>query len=742
MSRWGRGARWGTAATALALLTPAGAHAAKSSLYDGPGPRPGPKLLYAKPKLAPQLQNRGIWKAKPLLVSGASAYRKGEFLYQDFLYDDTGAKGAGDPEGPKASATFARFNGTYTYPSDPAYAQNAADLVELRVKPARRASAFRLTFNSMKDPALVGATIAIGDSAEPRVWPHGAGVSSPAELFLTVHGTTAELRDASSGSPVAPAPRVKVSRKRRQVELRVSRKAFDPRRDEIRLAAGAGLWDASSDSYLTPARSSDADTPGGAGSLAEPPALFNVAFRFDEPWPDVSDTAGIVEDPKWWRDDAQAQALAAGDVSRFHAVVDFGKLRRGQTDLMRGEPQGVPVRGPINRILSSRFSFGQGADFAKDCEGTTDCSSQLLGRLLPYSLYVPEGPRPRRGHGMTLLLHSLGANYNQFSASNNQSQLAEREPGSLVVTPSGRGTDGWYYGAAGADTFEVWADVARRYRLDPRLSAISGYSMGGYGTYKLATQYPDLFAAGQPVVGPPGQGAWLPPAEPTGGAKSNTNRMLASLRHVPFLIWNGALDELVPIPGPNEQARTFEELGLDFRYWVFPTADHFAFAGNDSYAPAADFLGRRRVIRNPAHVSYVVNPTMDFPGRKTVADHAYWLSGLRLRDGTGEAPLGTIDAVSEAFGRGDPEPGPVETSIGALPPGNLGSFTYQERKRELGPTPAALRADHLSLEVENLRKVVVHAARARLSCAAKLEVRTDGPVTVKLAGCGKRKRFG
>jgi len=33
-----------------------------------------------------------VWKARPILISGASAYRKGEFLYQDYLYDDHGAK--------------------------------------------------------------------------------------------------------------------------------------------------------------------------------------------------------------------------------------------------------------------------------------------------------------------------------------------------------------------------------------------------------------------------------------------------------------------------------------------------------------------------------------------------------------------------------------------------------------------------------------------------------------------------
>ena len=126
--------------------------------------RPGPKLLYARKAVAPQLQNRGIWHAKPILVSGASAYRRGEFLYQDFLYDDHGAKGTPDPGDARLSGEpFSRNNGTLTYPTDPAYAQNAADLVELRVKPLRHATAFRITLNSLKDPAKVGISLAIGD---------------------------------------------------------------------------------------------------------------------------------------------------------------------------------------------------------------------------------------------------------------------------------------------------------------------------------------------------------------------------------------------------------------------------------------------------------------------------------------------------------------------------------------------------------------------------------------------------
>src|SRR4051812_2506096 len=90
------------AAVALGVAaTPA--IAGRGSLYTGPGPRPGPDLLYRKPATSPQLTNRGIWKAKPILVSGAVAYRRGEFLYQDYLYDDNGARFTPDPSDPRSA---------------------------------------------------------------------------------------------------------------------------------------------------------------------------------------------------------------------------------------------------------------------------------------------------------------------------------------------------------------------------------------------------------------------------------------------------------------------------------------------------------------------------------------------------------------------------------------------------------------------------------------------------------------
>jgi hypothetical protein len=726
------------AATALAL-TASPAAAKRSSLYDGPAPRPGPDILYAKPaKQAPQLVNKGPWRAKPILVSGASAYRKGEFLYQDFLYDDHGARGSGrDANDPRANDFFSAPNGTYTYPRDPVYMDNAADLVELRVKPLAEATALRITLNAMKDPERVGVTIAIGDSAEPMPVPGGANVRMPAELFLTVHGREAALVDAASGETVGPAPSVKVSAKRNQFDVTVPHEAWDPGRARVRLAAGVGLWNPAEDAYLVPAADSDATTPGGAGGIEEPPAFFNLAFRNDEPLPVITQS---LSDPAWWRDKGQAEALADGVASEYFATVDFRKLGRGATDQMLDEPGGTPATGAFNRILVSRFDTGEGASFERPCGGPSDCLGELSGRLQPYAIYVPERRPPKAGYGMTLLLHSLQASHNQFLGTRNQSQLGERGRGSIVITPTGRGPDGWYWGHAGADTFEVWADVARRYALDPDWTSISGYSMGGYGTYKLATQFPDLFARANPVVGPPGLGIWAPPNEPVpGGAASNTNRMLASVRHVPFMIWNGAADELVPIAGPTAQAQTFDDLGYRYVFDVF-AADHFLLAINDEYSPAAEFLGEHEVVRDPHHVSYVVNPAMDFPNTKTVADHAYWLSGLELRDASGPAPLGEIDAISHGFGAADAEVGPTRSGGGSLQGGSLGPIPYTEQSQEWGEAGREPARDVLRLTTENLSRVTVHPGRAQLTCDADVEATTDGPLRVKLAGCNRTVR--
>jgi hypothetical protein len=282
--------------------------ASSSSLYAGPGPRPGPPILYQPVSIPPQLTNTGIWQAPPILVSGATAYRDGEFLYQDWLYDDHGAHEISDPNYPGMSGDlFSKPNGTYDYPTGPGYANNAADLVEFRVKPTAQMTAFRITLNTLENPALIAFSIAIGGTpGDVHPFPYGANVSAPADLFLTVHpaGNTivADLMHAADGSPVSgPAPGVHIDLYRHQIEVDVPHADWNPGMATVRLAMGVGLWDSANNAYLLPQQSADPTHPGGAGNAANPPAFFNIAFRLDseEPLPSPTQGVDVVTDPRW-----------------------------------------------------------------------------------------------------------------------------------------------------------------------------------------------------------------------------------------------------------------------------------------------------------------------------------------------------------------------------------------------------------------------------------------------------------
>ena len=741
------------AVLALAGLTaPAGGLAATNSSLpqkEGTAPRPGPAILYSAPVRAPQLENApgSIWHAQPLLVSGASAYHGGEFLYQGYLYDDHGAKLVPDPNDPMNSPggnpsggdLFSAPNGTYTYPTGPGYDENAANLVELRVKPLPGATAFRITLNTLENPELVATAIAIGGTpGTTHPFPFGANVSAPAEYFLTVHGTTAVLTNAATGSTVAgPEPTVSVDLERRQITVTVPHADWNPGTAKVRLAAGVGLWNATAGAYLLPKATASATSPGGGGEDPSPPAFFDVAFRWNsqEPIPGTPHPETDVK-PAWWREAAQAEALREGNISPFYAEVDFAKLKAKTNDEMPGQPTGVPQTGAFDRILVSHFADGQGADYATGgCGKASECIGELRGQLQPYAIYVPAKPEPEGGWGLTLLLHSLSANYNQFEGSRNQSEFAERATGSIVITPSGRGPDGWYYDHAGANTFETWADVARHYRLDPAYTDIAGYSMGGYGTYKFSTQFPDLFARAQPTVGPPALGIWIPPGEPTGGESTLTQRMLGSVRNIPFLIWDETTDELVPIAGVLKQVETFDQLGYRYEFDQFQAGDHLTLAINDEYGPAAAFLGTENVNRNPAHVTYVYNPTMDFPADGTSSGHAYWLYGMTLRNSTGKAPLGTIDVRSLGFGQADPVANATEKGAGALTGGQIPAIPYTSQTKSWQAPLAEEAADALQITATNVSKVTIDAQRARVDCSPRLEVHTDGPLRVTLTDC-------
>jgi hypothetical protein len=321
-------------------------------------------------------------------------------------------------------------------------------------------------------------------------------------------------------------------------------------------------------------------------------------------------------------------------------------------------------------------------------------------------------------------MHGLSANHNEFLGSRNAEQFGERGSGSIVASPLSRGPDGQYAGYAEADVFEMWADVARHYPLDPAWAAVSGYSMGGQGSYRLAGRYPDPFARAFPIVGPLlGAEIYLP-----------------ALRNVPVMAWYAGQDELVS-PALAEQARDLmQRAGLRFSHWLFSPAGHITLGNNDEYGPAAEFLAEHRVDRDPPHVTYVVAPQED-SAPVGAADHAYWLSGMRVRDRSG-SPEGTVDARSHGFGAGDPPVRAATSDGGALEGGSHGPLPFVRRAQDRGAAPRAARANRLDLVAENVSALTIDVGRARIGCDVDLRVRSDGPLRITLGGCDQVIRVG
>ena len=264
----------------------------------------------------------------------------------------------------------------------------------------------------------------------------------------------------------------------------------------------------------------------------------------------------------------------------------------------------------------------------------------------PYEIYVPAVAPQASGYGLFVNPHAAGGNQNNYPAfaSRWQVQVGERNIPYISFTPNARGTAYWYYGQAGAEVFEVWADIAHRYKLDPSITQIGGLSMGGYATWKLAGQFPDLFAATPMIVPCPSAGTgWLQgSATVPGGVASETKLLAPSFRNVPQYIWTGSIDPVCAHWAQVDYANVLDSLGYRYQFFSFIGQGHAWLLGNE-FQPMIDWMNYRKVVRDPAHVTFVLNGMANEPAVGLNADHAYWVSGLRLRNPAATPPIGTID---------------------------------------------------------------------------------------------------
>lgn len=116
--------------------------------------------------------------------------------------------------------------------------------------------------------------------------------------------------------------------------------------------------------------------------------------------------------------------------------------------------------------------------------------------------------------------------------------------------------------------------VSSAHRIDPTRIYLTGLSMGGFGTWETATEYPDTFAAIIPICG-------------GGGIRILA---LERVRHLPQWIFHGAKDSVVPAKFSQDMFNALQKLGAPVQLEIYPNADHDSWTATYSNEAVWDWL--------------------------------------------------------------------------------------------------------------------------------------------------------
>ena len=338
---------------------------------------------------------------------------------------------------------------------------------------------------------------------------------------------------------------------------------------------------------------------------------------------------------------------------------------------------------------------------------------------------------------LTWMLHSLSVQHNQYGALDpNQVRQTCEDRQSICATTLGRGPDMWYFDEAEVDFWEVWNRLAHSFTLDPERTVISGYSMGGYGSYKLGLSYPDLFAKALSLAGPPTCGIRVtgdvraPAKEGRCTDDGDTKPLVGNALHVPYVIASGVLDELVPFPSILEQVDAFDSRGYRYHAEYYPAEGHIPYAAKDAFEVPTRQLGRTTRESRPARVDYTWYPHLSRPELGIGTTGAYWLRDLRARTA---APGTTARVQGHSAAVPEPQVEVVKQQSTLVPGDPSPAVVTDQTWQRTGYAPIG---NSLELTLTNVASLTVDAVRAGLAKqpTPQLTLKTDGPTSVRITG--------
>ena len=228
---------------------------------------------------------------------------------------------------------------------------------------------------------------------------------------------------------------------------------------------------------------------------------------------------------------------------------------------------------------------------------------------------VPDGYDRKKPAGVLMLLHGLGGNgkqlrddlYTKFASENNliiacpsaqkpaKGSEPEDDPGELAKLPH------WWVYKPGSSIFAGLSEVKRKYAVDSERVVLSGYSMGGFGTWNVGLRYPDRFAALVPFAGGVSRGEYLSKSD------KKLRPIVENAKHVPAYFVHGDADDTVPVTMDRQTRDQLKAFECPHTYVEVAKARHMMNVreGSELMNPIQEWLKEKRRAAHPKKLTYV-----------------------------------------------------------------------------------------------------------------------------------------
>jgi len=178
-----------------------------------------------------------------------------------------------------------------------------------------------------------------------------------------------------------------------------------------------------------------------------------------------------------------------------------------------------------------------------------------------YLLYLPEEYKTSaKEWPLILFLHGAGERGNNLEKVKvwGPPKIVEKDKNFPFIVISPQCPEGdWWTSFHQLEVLNTLVDnVVKNYNVDKSRIYLTGLSMGGYGTWALACEFPDKFAAIAPICG--------------GGEP----RVTRKIKHIPTWVFHGKLDNVVPLQESENMVSALKKYGGNVKLTIYPEANH------------------------------------------------------------------------------------------------------------------------------------------------------------------------